>query len=450
MSLNLQANEPKFPELEKVKFRPPQVKRVRLENGLVVYLQSDKTLPVVHLAAMVRTGKVYDAPEKVGIGGLVFSLLRDGGGANYKPEEIDKTLEYLGASVEASINMEEGRVTMFSLRKDFDKVFDILFDIMNAPAFEEDKYKLKRDEMLELIRRRNDKADREAVREAIRMFYGPAHPYGWRSEAATVNAITVGDLKNYHRNYFKANNIIVAVAGDFDEDEMLGKIKEKFSKMETGEVVFPKIPEVKLPAGRKVYLINKEISQSSVVLMMKGVKRHDDREYPLAVLSEYMGGGIQSKLGREIRSQRGLAYSVYSYFAKRTDFGFIQTYAGTKAQSVGQAVSEVLNQLELIKTAEPGEEFNMAKSQLINSFVFRFPTTFDIVNERASYEFYGYKPDYLDNYVEKMDLVSKTDMQNTAKEYYDTGKALIFVIGDAKKFDKPLSEFGEVEELKED
>ena len=90
------------------------------------------------------------------------------------------------------------------------------------------------------------------------------------------------------------------------------------------------------------------------------------------------------------------------------------------------------------------------KDAIINPFVFKFPTPFKLISERASEEFYNLKDGYLDNYVSRMRKVSQDDILATAKKFYDTQNALIFVIGNSKKFDKPLSEFGPVTELKED
>jgi len=447
----LRANEPKFPEMGKIEFTPPKADRWEMSNGMIVYFQSDKTLPIIHLTAMIKTGKVYDPADKKGLGELFITMIRDGGTKKYSAQEIDKRLEYLGASIESSINNEEARLSMTCLKKDFDEVLDIFFSMLKEPAFEEKIFNLKKEEELEIIRRRNDKADREAMREALRIFYGKDHPYGWRPEKETISAISIEDLKKYAENYLKAGNIIIAAAGDIDKKDFNEKINQKSSGLKEGKATRPSIPNISLPQKRQIYLIDKPISQTSVVILNEGIKRHDDREYPLAVLSEYMGGGIQSKLGREIRSKRGLAYTVYSYFAKRDKSGFIMTYLGTKPSSVYEGISQILKELEdSARGLNEKEGIESAKSQIINSFIFRFPTAFSIVEERASYEFYGYKDDYLDNYVRKIDSVTYKDVDNVASSFYKTDKALIFVIGDAKKFDKPLSELGEVKQVQEE
>jgi len=445
---------PNLPKTAPFDFRPPQGERITLENGMIVYLMKDNTMPVVHLTAIIRTGKINDPVEKIGLGELTASLLKDGGTLKYKPEDIDKTLEYLAASVETSMGVEEARADMTVLKKDLDAVLDIYADVLMNPAFAEDKLKIKRDEALEMIRRRFDNPGQAATREALRAFYGAAHPYGWRTEEATIKAITTDDLKAYHANYYKPNNIIVAVAGDFgSKEELLEKLKSKFGTWPKGEVKFPAIPPVEIKEERRVFHIDKDISQAFIVMLQKGIKRHDPVEYALTVTNEILGGGsgLSSRLAAEIRSRRGLAYTTYSYSAKKPDYGYTLGYCGTKPETYSQALTEMIKQFKLIgEQPAPAEEVAMARDSIVNSFVFRFPTPFELISERAVYEYYGYKPDYLDNYVANVAKTDPAAVLDTAKRLYKPENAMIFVIGNSKKFDKPLSEFGPVTELKED
>ena len=435
-----------------IDFKPPNGSRYALDNGMVVYLLKDATLPVVHITAITRTGKIYDPKEKIGLGELAVSLLKDGGTPEYKSDDIDTTLEFLGASIESSIASEEARLDMFALKKDLAAVLDIYASVLMEPAFEDDKTELKKAETLELIRRRNDDPAREAQREAVRAFYGAGHPYGWHPELSTIEPITKNDLKAYHANYYRPNNIIIAAAGDFGSDEaMLLELKEKFGGWAKGEVKFPVIPPVKINETRKVYFIEKDIPQTFLVMLQKGIKRHDPMEFPLSVTNEILGGGLSSRLAAEIRSRKGLAYNVYSYFSKKPDYGFINASCGTKPETCSQALAEMVRQFELIKSEiAPADEVKRAKDSIINSFVFRFATPFDLISERALYEYYAYPADYLDTYVDNMAKVDPKAVLDISEKLFKPGKGQIFVIGNSKNFDKPLSEFGPVTELKED
>ncbi len=441
-----------MPKLGGVDFKPPHGTRAVLGNGLVVYLLKDGTLPVIHLTAYIRTGKLNDPIEKIGLGEMTAGLLKDGGTLKYKPEEIDRKLEFLAASVESSMGLEEGRADLTCLKKDLDAVLDIFADVLMNPAFDRAKVKLRRDEMLELVRRRNDEPGRAVVREALRAFYGPSHPYGWRSEEATLNAIAVKDLKAYHANYYKPNNIILAAAGDFGSDEeLLARLEARFGAWPRGEVKFPVIPPVRLKGERQVFHVEKDAAQTYIVMLQRGLKRHDPLEYPLTIANEILGGGLSSRLASEVRSRLGLAYTVYSYSVKKPDYGYSLAYCGTNPETCGQALSEILRQYELLSREEaPPEEVKRARDSIVNSFVFRFPTPFELITERASYEYHGYGAGYLDAYIGNLSKVSPAAVLETCGKLFRPEKAMLFVIGNSKKFDKPLSEFGTVTELKED
>ena len=440
-----------LPKLGGLDFKPPRGTRAVLGNGLVVYLLRDSTLPVIHMTAYIRAGKLYDPAGKIGLGEMTAGLLKDGGTAKYKPEEIDRTLEFLAASVESSMGIEEARADLTCLKKDLDAVLDIYADVLMRPVFAPEKVKLRRDELLEMIRRRYDDPGRAVVREALRSFYGPSHPYGWRSEEATLKAVKREDLAACHANYYKPNNIIIAAAGDFGSDEeMLGKLEARFGAWPRGEVSFPVLPPVRLEGGRRVFHLEKDIPQTYIVMLQKGLKRHDPQEYPLTIANEILGGGLSSRLASEVRSRLGLAYTVYSYFVKKPDFGYSLAYCGTNPETCGQALAEMLRQYDLIsREAAPEEEVKRARDSIVNSFVFRFPTPFDLITERASYEYHGYAAGYLDDYIGNLSKVTPASVLETSGKLFKTEDAAIFVIGDSKRFDKPLSGFGPVTELKE-
>lgn len=446
------ALRPALPAAGGLAFRPPAGSRRALSNGLVVYLLRDDTLPLVHAAALIRTGKIYDPAGKIGLGELTLALLKDGGTIDRRAAEIDDTLDLLGARMEASIAFEEARVTMFSLKKDLDAVLDIFASVILRPAFEEEKVLLKKAEALEMIRRRNDDPARTAQREALRHFYGAGHPYGWRPESSTIEPLSGNDLKAYHARYFRPENIIIAAAGDFgDEDAFLKKLEARFGGPAAGRIAPAEVPQAEPEGKRRVYLIDKDVPQTFISVLQKGIRRHDPEEFPLYIANEILGGGLSSRMSAEIRSRMGLAYSVGSYFAKRPGPGFINAYCGTRPETCAKAISEMLRQFGLMTAGKvTEEELRRAKDSVVNSFVFRFATPFDMISERALYEHYSYQPRYLDDYVGNIGKVDADAVLRTSRALFRPDDAMILVIGDQGRFDRPLSDFGPVTVLKED
>ena len=446
------AGHPELAKLGQIKFSVPEVPRRALDNGLIVYIVKDNTLPVIHLSAYIKTGSSYDPEGKTGLAAMTAALLRDGGTAKYKAEDIDKTLEYLGASLETAAYTEEAHLDMTVLKKDLGKTLDIYADILRNPAFEEEKVKIARDEALELIRRRNDKASGAAVREARRMYFGAAHPYGRRSEEATINAISRADLAAFHAANFKPNNVILAVSGDFaSEDEILAKLNEEFGDWKAGEIARPVIPAPAHTGGRQLYLIDKDVSQAAIAIMQPSVNRVSPENDTVSVLADIVGGGFQSRLFAEVRTKRGLAYTAQTYSAGLRERGFLSSFCGTKSETYSQALAEILRQLGLVGS-EPvsKEELERSKGSIINPFVFKFSTPHKLATERALEEFYGYRKGYLNSYVEDISKIDAAGIQAVGAKYFDPSNAVIFVIGNSKKFDKPMSEYGPVTEVKED
>jgi len=444
---------PRLPDSGALNFKPAAGSRHVLPNGLVIYLLKDATLPVVHLNALVKAGKSYDPPDKAGVGELTAALLKDGGTRKYKSDEIDSALEFLGAEIESSMGLEEARVEMFSLKKDLDRVLDMYASVLMEPAFEDEKTAVKKAEAIEVIRRRNDDPARAAQREALRAFYGAGHPYGRRSEIAGIESLGKADLIACHDDFYRPNNIIITAAGDFgSEGEMLARLEAKFGGWKRRETAFPAIPRVEPVRGRRAYLIRKDIPQAFLAVLQPGIKHLDPAEFPLAAANEVLGGNtFTSRMTSEIRSRKGLAYSVYSYFSKRREYGHLNASCGTKPETYSLALSEMLRQFAIMKNEPvPAAELDDSKNSIINSFVFRFATPFALLNERALYEHYGYPPDYLDKYVDNLSRVDAEAVLEVSKQLFKPEDALIFVIGDPDKFDKPLSDFGPVTELKED
>jgi len=443
-----------LPKAAPLDFNPPKGERMVLPNGITLYLLNDPTLPAVRINAVVRTGTINDPADKVGVGGLTAGMLEDGGSLSYKPEEIDKTLEYLGATIHSSIDLEDASVSMFALKKDFDKVLDIYADVLMNPAFDAEKFNILKKMELEMIRRRNDDPGKAVVREALRQYYGKDHPYGRRTEAAVIESITIDDLKAQHSAYYRPNNVIMAVSGNYgSNEELVTKLNARFGKWEKREITPKVIPPPALSGVRKVFLIEKDVPQTFIMVVQKGIKRSDPAFFPLNVTNDVLGApGLSSRLWDTVRARKGLAYTVYSAFARRNaQPGHMFAYCGTKPETYSQALEEILRQLKRVKTEPLSEqEVSEARGGRVNSFVFTFKTPFDVVNQRAILEHFGLPLDYLENYVSNVSAVTRDSAFAAAGSTIDPDNALIFVIGNSKKFDKPLSEFGPVTELKED
>lgn len=435
----------KFKPLE---FVPPKVERIVIENGMIIYLLEDHSLPLFHIGAVIKTGSVYDPPDKLGLASLAGNVLRSGGTTSMASDKINEELEYIAASIETNISRESGNVSLSTLKKDIDKGLKIFADILMNPAFEEDKIKKRKDEIIESIRRENDVPGAIVYREFRKLIYDDKHPYSRKieGEIETIKNITRDDIIAFYKQYFCPNNIIMGISGDFKKDEIISKIKAVFGDWQKKEVNFPEIKRVEKNLEESVNYIFKEINQSNIVLGHLGIERTNKDYFPVMLMNFVLGGGsLKARIPDKVRGERGLAYSVHSDFHTQRDLGFFYVSCQTKSESTIEAISLILEEIRRIRD-EPisDEELTRGRDTIINQFIFRFTDSASIVSQIVDIEYEGLPPDYLDTYVENIRSITKADIQRAAKEYLHPEKMEMLIIGDEAQFDMPLKELGTV------
>src|SRR5579883_563094 len=268
----------KYPPLHEVQV--PKPVRYELPNGMIVYLLEDHELPTVTMSARIRTGSRFEPKNKAGLAEITGSVMRTGGTTSRSGDELDKELDRIGASVETGISRSTGSAVASVLNKDADLALTILADLLQHPAFPQDKIDLAKDDLRDSISRRNDDAGSIGQREFSRIIYGKDSPYTTIPEYSTVESITREDLVAFHHQFFQPENVLLGVWGDFKADEMKAKIEKAFGSWPRGGKPRPVIPKVERgPLNGGVYFVNKEdVNQSNVFLGKLG-GRLDDPDY---------------------------------------------------------------------------------------------------------------------------------------------------------------------------
>ncbi|HID57529.1 TPA: insulinase family protein [Candidatus Poribacteria bacterium] len=435
----------KYPPLGEVQI--PSIERVELDNGMILYLVEDHEFPTIDLRARIRTGSMYDPADKIGLAGITGQVMRTGGTTSIPGDELDEILEGMAASVETWIGATEGGASMSLMKGDLDKGLDILADVLMHPAFPEDKIKLAKIQAKSQISRRNDDPWSITSREFNKLIYGPDHPYARHTEYATIDAIAREDMTAFHRKYFHPNNVIMAVWGDFDTEEMKEKISRAFADWKPEETAFPPVPEIVRDRPPSVnYIYKEDVNQTNIFIGHLGVRADDPNYHALILLQEILGGGFTSRLFKEVRSNLGLAYAVWA----TSGVGFHHPgvfYAGcsTKSASTHAALDAMMAQLKRITEEEvTNEELELAKERIRNSYVFKFDTKGEIVERKVFYEFYGYPTDFLEKYREGIEKVTQADILEAAKARIHPDRFTILAVGRAQDFDRPLDDLGPV------
>jgi zinc protease len=433
-----------IPELHK--FQPQQPKRVQLPNGMVIFLQEDHELPLIDAVARIRGGSRFEPAAKTGLVDLYGEVWRTGGTKTQTGDELDDYLEVRAAKVETDGNADSTTISLSCLKADFDDVFRVFNDLLRAPKFRADKLDLAQKETFDGISRRNDEASGIAGREAAKLAYGSTNPYVRQAEYATIAAVTQQDLVDWHTQYVQPNNIIFGIVGDFDSAAMEAKLRAVFASWPKGSPA--KKADIQFtPAKPGYYLVNKEdINQSSIRMVALGVQRDNPDYYAIEVFNEAFGGGFSSRLFRDIRTAKGLAYSVGGGIGTSFDHpGVVRMSMGTKSTSTVESIQVLFADIDrLSKEPISEDEIKRAKDSILNSFVFNFDSPDKVLRERMAYEYYGYPADFLQRYRAGIEKVTPADVARAATKYLHKDQLAVLVVGNSSEFDKPLTSLGSV------
>ncbi len=417
---------------EKLVFSPPEPGefRTELSNGIVVYIAEDHEIPWFNASLMVRTGPFLEPEDKLGVERMTQTIMRSGGTTSMTGEEINERMDFLAGSVSAtslSIHMRH-----------LDEGLKIWMDILNNPAFPEDKLRREKDSAINRIRNRNKNVSSVGSRTFNELVYGEDSPITAQQTESMVNGIVRDDLINRHKKYWGANNAILIVSGDFNKFDMLKKLEETFGKWENAEKAVPEIPEVKQAAKAGVYMIQPEVIPNQGVIRIGNLGlMQDNPDYPAVDLMNYIlgGGSFSSRITKIVRSDHGLAYSTGSRFSGGILYpGTFAASCQTKNSTVVFASQLMLNEIEKIRNEPVSEDdLKFAKTARINSFPSQFSSISRILRNFANLEFTGRPMDYYDTYLENYEKVTVEDIQRIAKKYLQPENMVIMVSGNIEE-----------------
>ncbi|MBA5876603.1 MAG: insulinase family protein, partial [Nitrospira sp. CR1.2] len=389
---DLTSNDPRTMRFPTVVFNPPDAERLVLDNGMVVYLLEDHELPLVTINATLKTGSWLDPADKVGLAGMTGAVMRTGGSAGMSPDEVDEALEQLAATISIGFGKESGSASLDVLKKDLKRGLQIFADLLRRPAFEQGRVELAKLQALEGIRRRQDSPGSIVGREFAKLLYGATHPSARETSVRSIESLSREDLIAFHRQTVHPNGIILGVTGDFEKGAMLALLREAFGDWAKGtvpEVKIPPVAESELKTG-VVRFISKDTSQTHLRVGHLTVKETDPDYVAVAIANDILGGSsFRSRLFNDVRTKRGLAYSVGSGLrASVYDEGVWLMRAETKLVSTQEVVNRFVANMERMRN-EPvtDSELEEAKEAYVNSFVFSFTSASSIVGRLMDLEY---------------------------------------------------------------
>jgi zinc protease len=433
-------------------FQAPKPTRFVLPNGLVVMVIEDHELPLVNVTARIRTGSLLEPAEKVGLAGLVGTVLRSGGTMTRKPDALDEFLEARAASIESSMSADSASASMSALKADTPAIMDAFADVLRNPAFDPDRLKIALTAVTSTIARQNDNPQGIVQREFAKTIQGADSPFGRTTTYASIGAVTRDDLLAWHKKYFHPNRTIIGVVGDITVAEARALVTKSFGDWPKGPPVADTWPVPRTAPQAGVFeAVKADSTQSFVAVGHQGELLRTSPDYvPVTVMNEVLAGGFTSRLFGKIRTELGLAYSVGgSLNANWTRVAPFQMQMSTRADATVKAIEALINEAKLLATTKPATdaELKLAKDSILNSFVFNNDEPSEVLGQQLAFEYYAQPLDWLDRYRAAVEKVTAADVARVAAKYIHPDRFSVVVVGPGEGRDKPLSALGTVKTL---
>lgn len=419
--------------------------RFVLRNGVVVYLLENHELPAVSGTAFLRSTPSWTPDDKVGLGSITGTVLRSGGTAAHSGDWLDDRLAAIGASIQSNVSVDLANASFNCLAENAPEVVGLWAEMMQSPAFPDDKIELAKVDLRRQIASRNDEMIPILIRTASQAVYGKSSPWSREPEYATVEAVGRADCAELHRKLFEPSRMVVAVYGDFATAEMKKLLEARLGGWKGAQVALPPLPP--LPTENKARLVfapKEDVTQSGIVLTHIGF-RADDADYPaMDVYQTALGGGFQSRLVNEIRTKRGLAYATGANAGEGYQRpGVFIAYTLTRSDSTMTGLDLVRGEVaKSVQAPFTPQELATAKSSVENTFVFNFERPSSVLFRSAFFEVIGYPQDFLQTYQAGLQKVDAAAVQEAAKRKVHPGNLIAVIVGKEKDFEKPLQSAG--------
>jgi predicted Zn-dependent peptidase len=409
-------------------------------SGVRVVTEGVPSVRSVALGLWVRTGSRNETPAQAGVSHFLEHLLFKGT-ERFSAIEIAEKLDGLGASVNAATGKETTHLHARFLDEHTEEVFDLLAEMLLAPTYPE--VDSEREVVLEEIAMYEDEPQ-DRVHDILAAAVFGGHPLGRRvlGEAEVIKTVPVAEIEAYRSARYTGANIVVGAAGNVDHGQIEALSERLVSPLmaEAGAQAAAEPDE-----GARLCFYEKDTEQYHICFGAPGIVRDDERRYGLAVLDSIFGGSSSSRLFREVREKRGLAYAVGSYSEQYTDSGLIASYVGTREDNVEEACSIIGAELTRLRS-EPvsTDELNRAKESVKGRLVLTSESTAARMTRISRATLFGLPIDSLDEMLAKVDAVTVDDLTALAQELYGAERLSAACVGrDEARFRDALAPVSE-------
>jgi len=407
------------------------VREVKSPGGITAYLAEDHTTPIVAITFGFKGGTAIDPADRLGLSNMTTALLDEGAGEldsfAFQTELRDRaiTIRFRAAS-----DYVTGQIVTTTANAP--KAYELMRDAITQPRFDEEPVERIRRQILVGIQSRLESPGRIAGQRLMEALF-PAHPYARDDDGTpeSIKAITVEDMRGWLKTRLARDRLVVGASGDITPAQLGKTLDMVFGALPATTGLNADLPPASVPTQGEVIRIHKNLPQSIVYIGQKGMLRSDPDWYKAQVLDYIIGGGsFASRLMKEVREKRGLAYSVGTSLAPYDAGGIITASVGTRADQAEESLNVIREEWRKFHDQGPTqEELDDAKQYLTGAWPLRFTSTGSIADILLAVQRDNLGLDYIDKRNSYIESVTLDQAKDLAKRLYNPDGLLVVIVG---------------------
>ncbi|BAZ16157.1 peptidase M16 domain-containing protein [Calothrix sp. NIES-4071] len=417
--------------------RKSHVHRTVLNNGIVVIVTENPVADIVAARLFIRAGSFCEQPEKAGLSHLLSAVMTKGCDG-LSSMEIAEAVESVGASLSADSTTDYFLVSLKTVTADFVEILALAARILRFPTFPELEVELERRLALQDIRSQKEQPFSVAF-EQLRQAMYQNHPYAMSAlgDEVTMSSLTRADLVEFHNTYFRPNNLVISIAGRITSENAIALVEKIFGDWkDTHQTISTNLYDIEI-APQSVFT-HQNTQQSILMLGYLAPSVHSSDYAALKLLSTYLGNGLSSRLFVELREKRGLAYEVSALYPTRLSNAAFVVYMGTAPENTKIALTELQNEVALLRTVQLEEtSLQAAKNKILGQYALGKQTNAQLAQLYGWYETLGLGIEFDSEFQDLITAVTSKSAQSAACTYLR--EPYISLVGQKEAIDNALN-----------
>jgi len=421
-----------------IKYQLPGIEKFILSSGIEIYSVKKDKLPVVFAELIVFSGSRYDGENKKGLSYLTSCLIDEGAG-EYDSLQLSGEFEKLGSVFSISSDHDKTIFSIMSLKENFSRTLELLSKIIYKPRFEEKDFQREKKKVIDHILQLKDEPSfiASAAFEHL-IFESTCYGYPEIGFSGDLENISNIDVRNFYGTNFLQSPASVVIVGNFNSSEIIERFENEFgnwnlSPERTIRFIQPGIREA------SYFMVHKENSPQSELRIGHLSKLRSAPDYiPARLMNAILGGQFSSRINLNLRENKGFTYGATSAFLYYRESAFFEISTAVNIENSGQAVKEILKEIDGIRYSISENEIYFAKSYLIKQFPSQFETYPQIAKNIESLLIHSLDLNQLSLYTGRIEAASADEIRRAALENIFPDKMTVLIAGDRIKIREQL------------